>query len=292
MTATLIDGTALAKRFRAAIAARAAALARQGCCPKLGVILVGDDPASAVYVRNKVKACAENGIYSSCSRHPATLTEVELLKNIDALNRAPDIHGILLQMPLPPHIDSYRVIAAIAPEKDVDGFHPINAGALMMGRPRFHPCTPYGVMAMLTAAEIPLSGAEAVVIGCSNIVGKPMALLLLEAGATVTLCHRETRSLAAHTCNADIVVVAAGQRNLVTADMIKMGAAVIDVGINRDEAGKLCGDVDFDNVKEVAGYITSVPGGVGPMTVTMLLLNTVEAAERTAVNNNSHDRQH
>jgi methylenetetrahydrofolate dehydrogenase (NADP+)/methenyltetrahydrofolate cyclohydrolase len=205
-----------------------------------------------------------------------------LLARIDALNRDPQIHGILVQLPLPPQIDSHRVIEAIAPQKDVDGFHIANAGALMTGQPLVRPCTPYGVMKMFEACGIALSGANAVVIGRSNIVGKPMALLMLEAGATVTICNSKTRDLAAHTRAADIVVVATGQRNILTAAMVKPGAAVIDVGMNRDEAGKLCGDVDFAGVKEVAGYLTPVPGGVGPMTITMLLVNTLEAAERAA----------
>ncbi|CAH2896796.1 MAG: Methenyltetrahydrofolate cyclohydrolase (EC / Methylenetetrahydrofolate dehydrogenase (NADP+) (EC [uncultured Paraburkholderia sp.] len=282
MTAKLIDSLALSKTLRADVAARAAALTARGHQPGLAVVLVGDNPASEVYVRNKVKACRDNGLGSSLDRYPANLSEAELLERIDELNRNPRIHGILVQLPLPPHIDNHKVIEAIAPEKDVDGFHVANAGALLTGQPLFRPCTPYGVMKMLAAYEIPLQGANAVVIGRSNIVGKPMALLLLEAGATVTICHSKTRDLAAHTRHADIVVAATGLRNILTADMVKPGAAVIDVGMNRDEAGKLCGDVDFAGVKEVAGYITPVPGGVGPMTITMLLVNTIEAAEREA----------
>ncbi len=282
MTAQLIDGTALSKTLRAQVAARAAALTARGLKPGLAVVLVGDNPASEVYVRNKVKACEDNGIHSSYDRYPATLSEAALLERIDALNRNPHIHGILVQLPLPPHIDSHKVIEAIAPEKDVDGFHVANAGALMTGKPLFRPCTPYGVMKMFEAHGIDLKGANAVVIGRSNIVGKPMALLLLEAGATVTICHSKTRDLAAHTRTADVIVAATGRRNLVTADMVKPGATVIDVGMNRDEAGKLCGDVDFTGVREVAGFITPVPGGVGPMTITMLLVNTIVAAERMA----------
>ncbi|CAH2787633.1 MAG: Methenyltetrahydrofolate cyclohydrolase (EC / Methylenetetrahydrofolate dehydrogenase (NADP+) (EC [uncultured Paraburkholderia sp.] len=282
MTAKLIDSLALSKTLRADVAARAAALTARGHQPGLAVVLVGDNPASEVYVRNKVKACRDNGLGSSLDRYPANLSEAELLERIDELNRDPRIHGILVQLPLPPHIDSHKMIEAIAPEKDVDGFHVANAGALLTGQPLFRPCTPYGVVKMLAAYEIPLQGANAVVIGRSNIVGKPMALLLLEAGATVTICHSKTRDLAAHTRHADIVVAATGLRNILTADMVKPGAAVIDVGMNRDEAGKLCGDVDFAGVKEVAGYITPVPGGVGPMTITMLLVNTIEAAEREA----------
>ncbi|MGV2287403.1 bifunctional methylenetetrahydrofolate dehydrogenase/methenyltetrahydrofolate cyclohydrolase FolD [Trinickia sp. YCB016] len=284
MTAKLIDGTALSKTLRAEVATRAAALAARGHQPGLAVVLVGDNPASEVYVRNKVKACEDNGIFSSYDRYPATLSEADLLARIDELNRDPKIHGILVQLPLPKHIDSHKVIEAIAPEKDVDGFHVANAGALLTGKPLFRPCTPYGVMKMFEAYGIDLKGANAVVIGRSNIVGKPMALLLLEAGATVTICHSKTRDIAAHTKNADVIVAATGLRNIVTAGMVKPGAAVIDVGMNRDEAGKLCGDVDFAAVKEVAGFITPVPGGVGPMTITMLLVNTIEAAERAAGN--------
>ncbi|TAL95532.1 MAG: bifunctional methylenetetrahydrofolate dehydrogenase/methenyltetrahydrofolate cyclohydrolase FolD [Paraburkholderia sp.] len=282
MTATLIDGNALSRTLRADVATRAAALAARGHQPGLAVVLVGDNPASEVYVRNKVKACQDNGLFSSYDRYPASLSEDDLLARIDELNRDPQIHGILVQLPLPPHIDSHKVIEAIAPEKDVDGFHVANAGALMTGKPLFRPCTPYGVMKMFEAFDIDLKGAEAVVIGRSNIVGKPMALLLLAAGATVTICHSKTRDLAAHTRNADVVVAATGLRNILTASMVKPGATVIDVGMNRDDAGKLCGDVDFAGVKEVAGHITPVPGGVGPMTITMLLVNTIEAAERAA----------
>ncbi|MGI4984171.1 MAG: bifunctional methylenetetrahydrofolate dehydrogenase/methenyltetrahydrofolate cyclohydrolase FolD [Janthinobacterium lividum] len=281
MTATLIDGNALSKTLRAAIAVRAAKLTAVGHQPGLAVVLVGANPASEVYVRNKVKACNDHGIHSSFDRYPADLAETALLARIDELNRDPRIDGILVQLPLPPHIDSHKVIEAIAPGKDVDGFHVANAGALMTGMPLFQPCTPYGVMKMLEAYAIPLAGAEAVVIGRSNIVGKPMALMLLEAGATVTICHSKTRDLAAHTRRADIVVAATGRRNVLTADMVKPGATVIDVGMNRDDAGKLCGDVDFAGVAAVAGHLTPVPGGVGPMTITMLLVNTVEAAERT-----------
>lgn len=282
MTATLIDGLALSQKLCVDVATRAAALTARGQRPGLAVILVGDNPASQVYVHNKVKACEDNGLYSSFDHYPATLSEADLLARIDTLNRDPRIHGILVQLPLPAHIDNHRVIKAIAPEKDVDGFHVVNAGALMTGRPLFRPCTPYGVMKMLDAYGIELSGANAVVIGRSNIVGKPVAMLLLERSATVTICHSKTRDLAAHTRAADVVVAAVGKRNVLTADMVKPGATVIDVGINRNEAGKLCGDVDFANVKEVAGYITPVPGGVGPMTITMLLVNTIEAAERMA----------
>jgi methylenetetrahydrofolate dehydrogenase (NADP+)/methenyltetrahydrofolate cyclohydrolase len=282
MTAKLIDGNALSKHLRREVAQRAAALSARGTQPGLAVLLVGENPASQVYVRNKIKACEDNGLYSVHERLSADLSEAALLERIAELNDDPRIHGILVQLPLPPHIDSHKVIEAIAPEKDVDGFHVANAGALMTGQPRFRPCTPYGVMKMFESEKIALSGANAVVIGRSNIVGKPMALLLLEAGATVTICHSKTRDIAAHTRTADIVVVATGRRNMLTADMVKPGAAIIDVGMNRNEAGKLCGDVDFAGVMEVAGFITPVPGGVGPMTITMLLVNTLEAAERAA----------
>ncbi|MCP3722770.1 bifunctional methylenetetrahydrofolate dehydrogenase/methenyltetrahydrofolate cyclohydrolase FolD [Paraburkholderia sp. CNPSo 3272] len=282
MTATIIDGNALSRKLRAQVATRAAALTARGHQPGLAVVLVGDNPASEVYVRNKVKACEDNGLYSSYDRYPESLSEADLLKRIDELNRDPKINGILVQLPLPKHIDSHKVIEAIAPEKDVDGFHVANAGALMTGQPLFRPCTPYGVMKMFEEYRIPLEGANAVVIGRSNIVGKPMALLLLEKGATVTVCHSKTRDLAKHTRDADIVVAAVGKRNVLTADMVKPGATVIDVGMNRDDNGKLCGDVDFAGLKDVAGFITPVPGGVGPMTITMLLVNTIEAAERAA----------
>jgi methylenetetrahydrofolate dehydrogenase (NADP+)/methenyltetrahydrofolate cyclohydrolase len=280
MTATLIDGVALSKTLRTEAAARAAKLTAAGHQPGLAVILVGANPASEVYVRNKVKACNDHGIFSLFDRYPVDMSEADLLARIAELNGDPRINGILVQLPLPAHIDSHKVIEAIAPEKDVDGFHVANAGALMTGMPLFRPCTPYGVMKMFEAYSIPLAGAEAVVIGRSNIVGKPMALMLLEAGATVTICHSKTQDLAAHTRRADIVVAATGRRNVLTADMVKPGATIIDVGMNRDDAGKLCGDVDFAGVSAVAGHITPVPGGVGPMTITMLLINTVEAAER------------
>jgi methylenetetrahydrofolate dehydrogenase (NADP+)/methenyltetrahydrofolate cyclohydrolase len=280
MTAQIIDGNALSKTLRADVASRAAALTARGQQPGLAVILVGENPASEVYVRNKVKACQDNGLHSVFDRFPSTLTESELLTRLDDLNNDPNVHGILVQLPLPKHIDSHKVIEAIAPAKDVDGFNVENAGALMTGKPLFRPCTPYGVMKMFEAHDIALEGANAVVIGRSNIVGKPMAMLLLGAGATVTIAHSKTRDLAALTRNADVVVAATGRRNILTAAMVKPGATVIDVGMNRDDNGKLCGDVDFAGVKEVAGFITPVPGGVGPMTITMLLVNTIEAAER------------
>jgi len=281
MPAQLIDGNLLSKKLRAEIATRSAILTAKGVRPGLAVIVVGDDPASQVYVRNKVKACEDVGFHSVLERYPAELDEVQLLARIATLNADPSIHGILVQLPLPKHIAADRVLEAIAPEKDVDGFHVANAGALMVGAPLFKPCTPYGCMKMLESIEYPLRGARAVVIGASNIVGKPMAMLLLQAGATVTICNSKTKDLTAHTKEADILVVATGKPKMITGNMIKSGSVVIDVGINRLPDGKLCGDVDFDTAKYVAGWITPVPGGVGPMTITMLLMNTLEAVERS-----------
>ncbi len=281
MTAQLIDGNALSQQLRGDVARRAAALRARGVVPGLAVVLVGENPASQVYVRNKVKACQDSGLHSVLEQYPATLSEADLLARVDALNRDPAIHGILVQLPLPAHIDAQKVIEAISPEKDVDGFHVASAGALMVGQPGFWPCTPYGCMKMLESIGYDLKGKHAVVIGRSNIVGKPMALMLLQKNATVTICHSGTRDLKALTLQADVVVAAVGKRNVLTADMVKPGAVVIDVGMNRNEAGKLCGDVDFEGVKQVAGWITPVPGGVGPMTITMLLVNTLEAAERS-----------
>ena len=278
--AHIISGTALSTTLRADVARRAAALTAGGKQPGLAVILVGDSPASQVYVRNKIKACEENGIHSVFEKYDANFSEQQLLARVAALNSDPRIHGILVQLPLPAHINAHKVIEAIAPEKDVDGFHISNAGLLMTGQPLFRPCTPYGAMKMLESIDYPVRGAHAVVVGASNIVGKPQAMLLLQAGATVTICNSKTRDLAAHTRMADILVVATGKRNIVTAAMIKPGAVVIDVGMNRDDEGKLCGDVEFAGASEVAGWITPVPGGVGPMTITMLLVNTLEAAER------------
>jgi methylenetetrahydrofolate dehydrogenase (NADP+)/methenyltetrahydrofolate cyclohydrolase len=279
MTAHLIDGTALSQQIRAQVAQRAAALTARGHKPGLAVILVGDDPASAVYVRNKVKACHDHGLHSVLERYDAALTQAELLARISALNADPTIHGILVQMPLPKHIDPQAVIEAIATHKDVDGFSVHSAGALVAGLPGLRPATPYGCMKLIESTGVELKGKHAVVIGRSNTVGKPMALLLLQAHCTVTVCHSGTPDLALHTRQADIVVAAVGRRHTVRADMVKPGAIVIDVGINRDDNGKLCGDVDFAAVREVAGWISPVPGGVGPMTITMLLVNTLQAAE-------------
>ena len=281
MTAQLIDGNALSKQLRADVAQRAAALTAQGRQPGLAVILVGDNPASQVYVRNKVKACEDAGFRSVLEKYDADMTEAQLLARVEALNSDPAIHGILVQLPLPKHIDDHRVIETISPAKDVDGFHVASAGALMVGEVGFKACTPYGCMKMLESIGMKdLRGKHAVVIGRSNIVGKPMAMMLLAANATVTVTHSGTADLGAMTRQADIVVAAVGKRNVLTADMVKPGAVVIDVGMNRNDEGKLCGDVDFAGVKDVAGWITPVPGGVGPMTITMLLVNTLEAAER------------
>jgi len=281
MTAQLIDGNALSKQLRGEVAQRAAALTAKGTKPGLAVVLVGDNPASQVYVRNKVKACEEAGFKSVLEKYDASMTEEQLLARVQALNNDPSIHGILVQLPLPKHIDDHKVIEAISPLKDVDGFHVASAGALMVGEVGFKACTPYGCMKMLESIGMKdLRGKHAVVIGRSNIVGKPMAMMLLAANATVTICHSGTADLAAMTRQADVVVAAVGKRNVLTADMVKPGAVVIDVGMNRNDEGKLCGDVDFEGVKQVAGYITPVPGGVGPMTITMLLVNTLEAAER------------
>ena len=282
MTAQLIDGNALSKTLRADVARRAAALKARGVVPGLAVILVGDNPASQVYVRNKVKACEDSGLHSVLEKYDASMSEADLLARVEALNQDPSIHGILVQLPLPAHIDAQKVIEAISPAKDVDGFHIASAGALMTGMPGFWPCTPYGCMKMLESIGYQLRGKHAVVIGRSNIVGKPMAMMLLQQNATVTICHSATPDLKAMTLQADVIVAAVGKRNVLTADMVKPGAVVIDVGMNRDDAGKLCGDVDFEGVKSVAGYITPVPGGVGPMTITMLLVNTLEAAEAVA----------
>ena len=282
MTATLIDGNALAAATRADVARRASVLQARGLTPGLAVVLVGENPASQVYVRNKVKACDYAGLHSVLEKYPASMTEAELLARVEALNHDDSIHGILVQLPLPAHMDANKVIEAISPAKDVDGFHVSSAGALMVGQPGFWPCTPYGCMKMLESIGYTLRGKHAVVIGRSNIVGKPMAMMLLAQSATVTICHSATANLKAITLQADVIVAAVGKRNVLTADMVKPGAVVLDVGMNRNDEGKLCGDVDYAGVSQVAGYITPVPGGVGPMTIAMLLVNTMQAAERMA----------
>ncbi len=280
-TARILDGNALSAKLRDQLAQRAAALKAKGVTPCLAVILVGEDPASQVYVRNKVNGCEKTGIRSLKDVYPPDVDPKVVLDRIAELNADPGVHGILVQLPLPKHFNSDAVLEAISPEKDVDGFHAENVGALMQGNPRFIPCTPYGVMKMLESENVPLKGAEAVIVGRSNIVGKPMAMLLLSKSATVTVCHSQSKELAFHTRRADILVAAVGRAKMITGDMIKPGATVIDVGINRQADGKLCGDVDFESAKDVAGVITPVPGGVGPMTITMLLTNTLESAERT-----------
>ncbi len=278
MSAQLIDGNALAAQIKQEISAQVLDLKSRGIHPGLAVVLVGDDPASQVYVSHKVKDSEQVGIHSVLVRMDAQTPQATLLAQVETLNRDPSIHGILVQMPLPKHIDSQRVIAAINPAKDVDGFHVTNAGALAVGLAGFWPCTPHGAMKMLQSIGMNLRGKHAVVIGRSNIVGKPMAQMLLNQSATVTICHSATTHLKEICQGADIIIAAVGRQNLVTADMVKQGAVVIDVGMNRNAAGKLCGDVDFDAVREVAGYITPVPGGVGPMTRAMLLVNTLRAA--------------
>jgi len=280
MNAQTIDGNALARSIRAEVSGRTAALKARGVSPQLNIILVGDDPASQVYTRHKVNDSTETGLGATLERYPADMTEAALLARIDALNRDPSVHGILVQLPLPRHMDAGKVIEAIAPAKDVDGFHVASAGALVTGLPGFWPCTPHGCLKMLDSIGYDLRGKHAVVIGRSNIVGKPMALMLLQRNATVTICHSATADLKALTRQADVVVAAVGKRNVLTADMVKPGAVVIDVGMNRNDEGKLCGDVDFAGVSAVASWITPVPGGVGPMTRAMLLVNTIEAAER------------
>lgn len=282
MVAKIIDGVAIARKVRVGIAARAQSLKKRGVDPALTVIVVGDNPASAVYVRNKVRACAEVGIKSEVIRYPVDVAEAELLACIDRLNRAPDIHGILVQLPLPPRISVRHVLETVSVAKDVDGFHLYNVGGLVIGDTVFPPCTPYGVQKILEHEGIELEGKNVTVVGASNIVGKPMALMLMQREATVAICHAKTRDLAQYTILADILVVAAGSPNLIVPQMIRTGAVVIDVGINRLPDGRLVGDVDFEGVKHKASYITPVPGGVGPMTVTMLLENTVAAAERLA----------
>ena len=282
MTARIMDGKALSQEVRAEWKLRVDALKARGITPGLAVIIVGEDAASKVYVANKVKACAELGLHSEHITLPADTPEATLLAKITALNVDSRIHGILVQLPVPKHIDSSKVLKAISPNKDVDGFHPMNVGALVTGNTGFPPCTPNGAMQLLQKYGIAIEGKHAVVVGRSNIVGKPMALMLLHKNATVTICTSRTENLAKYTHDADILVVATGKAKMISGDMVKPGAAVIDVGINRLPDGKLCGDVDFDSAKEVAGYITPVPGGVGPMTITMLIANTVQAAERSA----------
>jgi len=280
MTAQIINGNELSKSIRATLRDRVATLKINGFTPGLAVIMVGENPASQVYVRNKVKACEDVGFFSSLDTYPKTISEDALLAHIQLLNADPKIHGILVQLPLPAHINSTRVIEAIDPLKDVDGFHISSAGALLKGVAGFWPCTPYGCMKMLESIDYDLKGKHAVVLGRSDIVGKPMALMLLEKKATVTICHSSTVNLKEITLQADVIICAVGKVNLLTKEMVKPGAVVIDVGINRDEQGKLCGDVDFSGVSQVAGFITPVPGGVGPMTITMLLQNTMDSAEK------------
>jgi len=280
MQTRIIDGTALAKTVRAEWRARAQALAAKGVRPGLAVIIVGDNSASRAYVRNKIKACAELDLRSEQIELPESTTESELLARIAALNADARIHGILVQLPVPKHVNAERLINAIDPEKDVDGFHPMNVGLLATGHPRFAPCTPAGIMVMLAREGIDPWGKRAVIVGASNIVGKPIALLLLQKGATVTICNSKTRDLAAHTREAEILVVAVGRPHFIKAEHVKPGAVVIDVGINRLADGRLVGDVDTDGVMGIASHVTPVPGGVGPMTVTMLVVNTVVAAER------------
>jgi len=282
MNTRIIDGNALARAVRDELRPRVAALAAAGITPGLAVILANDDPASRIYVRNKGRACAEVGLHSEQHDLPATATETEVLGRVRSLNENPGIHGILVQLPLPAHISGERVLQAIAPEKDVDGFHPFNVGLLATGHPGFVPCTPAGVMRMLERENIVLEGRHAVIVGRSNIVGKPMAMLLLQRNATVTICHSRTRDLGAVTRSADILVAAIGRARFLSGDMVRPGAAVIDVGINRLPDGKLAGDVDFQGLLGRASHLTPVPGGVGPMTIAMLLENTVLAAERAA----------
>mgnify|MGYP004678245061 CR=1 FL=1 len=279
MAAKIIDGKAISEKLRAQIRDEASELIARGTTPGLAVVIVGNDPASRTYVNNKKKACAQAGFRSEEYALPEETTQEELTALVRELNARRDIHGILVQLPLPKHIDDGAVIAEISPDKDVDAFHAENVGHIMIGDYRFLPCTPAGVMALLRESGISVEGKECVVIGRSNIVGKPMALLLLQQNGTVTVCHSRTRALAETARRADILVVAIGRAKFVTAGMVKPGAVVIDVGMNRDENGKLCGDVDFASVSEVAGYITPVPGGVGPMTITMLLRNTLTAAK-------------
>lgn len=284
MTAKIIDGNEIARRVRADWKERVDVLLAQGVQPGLAVVIVGENPASQVYVRHKTKACADIGIHSEKHEFPANVSEQDVLDRIAMLNANPKIHGILVQLPLPTQFDSRLLLEAISVEKDVDGFNLYNVGALVAGDTVFPPCTPYGVQCMLEYTNIPISGQNVVVVGASNIVGKPMAMMLMKKDATVCITHVKTRDLAQFTILADILVVAAGKPNLITAPMVKTGAVVIDVGINRLANGQLVGDVDFEAVREKASYISPVPGGVGPMTVTMLLVNTIQSAERFAAN--------
>ena len=282
MSAKILDGKALAAQVRAQVKSKVAALAQRGIRPGLAVVLAGDDPASKVYVRNKTRACEEAGVRSQQIDYPASVTQEELMSCIRKLNADPAVHGILVQLPLPRHIDSARVLAAVSPAKDADGFHAESMGALVIGAPGFVPCTPAGVMRMLEQEGISPAGKHAVIVGRSTIVGKPQALLLLQKDATVTICHSKTRDLGAVTRQADILVAAVGRAKMIRADMVKAGACVIDVGINRMPDGSLAGDVDYGPVKDVAGWITPVPGGVGPMTIAMLLENSLRAAPMKA----------
>jgi methylenetetrahydrofolate dehydrogenase (NADP+) / methenyltetrahydrofolate cyclohydrolase len=279
MAASIIDGKEIAKKKKLEIADQVQELKNQGVTPGLAVILVGDNQASRTYVNSKQKTARELGMHNVLIEYPVSITEQELLAKIDELNRDEDIHGILVQLPLPDHINEKNLIEAISPEKDVDGFHPINIGRMMTGQDAFLPCTPYGVMVMMKEIEMDLAGKHVVVVGRSNIVGKPAGQLFLNENATVTYCHSRTKDLKEHTKQADVVIAAVGKAGLITADHIKPGAVVIDVGMNRDDQGKLCGDVAYDEVKEKAGYITPVPGGVGPMTIAMLMFNTMKSAK-------------
>ncbi len=280
MTARIIDGKAHAAALRAELTVIAQKLITRGVTPGLAVVIAGDNSASQTYVRNKIRACEEAGVHSQMHEFPAEVSESELITRVRSLNEDPGIDGILVQLPLPPHVDEAKVLGTVDPEKDVDGFHVQSAGALLIGARGFIACTPAGIMYLLEKENIPIAGRRAVVLGRSNIVGKPMALLLLQKDATVTICHSKTTDLAAHTRTADILIAAVGRLNLVGADMVKPGACVIDVGTNRTADGKLRGDVDFASVSQVASSITPVPGGVGPMTVAMLVANTLRAAAR------------
>ncbi|RFU69796.1 bifunctional methylenetetrahydrofolate dehydrogenase/methenyltetrahydrofolate cyclohydrolase FolD [Peribacillus saganii] len=282
MAAKIIDGSEIARKVRTEIAAEVAELKGKGVTPGLAVILVGDNQASQTYVKMKEKACEELGMHSVMAKYPSSLSQQELLNKITELNEDNTIHGILVQLPLPNHIDEKAIIEAISPEKDVDGFHPINIGRLMTGQDTLYPCTPYGVMVMLQYIGCEIEGKHVVVVGRSNIVGKPVGQLFLNENATVTYCHSKTKDLKSFTTQADILVVAVGRNDTITAEHVKQGAVVIDVGMNRNEEGKLCGDVSFDEVKQVASYITPVPKGVGPMTITMLMHNTLKAAKKSA----------